>query len=558
MFVLAVHSERFKRKRKKDSPPKGFIGPMRKHRKDVSVMDMRQFTIALTLCLSCQAFLVRGVPQLIQIQVVTRHGARTVLTKQAATLAEGGSSLTSKGERQLNKIGEELRAEYMTQDSRLKNLKVYEANKVWLQSSNMDRTIASSMSLAEGIWPETADESMYPNNISKQIPVHSVGSGKNDVTIRSYANCPTFHTRLEKLYSSKSFVKKEQDNLDFLRVLKTKFPSLTGRGSSGSTLDYVQLRNVWNIFDAINVAKDLQPHSAMATKLTLDQFTKLKELTAWVEHNRFSADVAGILIGSNLWREMFNRMESLYLFNADSSKENTTFQDIFETNTLPAGALHPPHQFIHYSAHYPTILGLFSALNLFEKNSFLKYESNKDVSAIPNYGAALILEVWKATQTNLVSTKAIEDSIYLRLRYKDGDSVATNSSPYVEFGDECTAASEKLGFPIKSCPIAKFKELLNKQIFTNYGGWCYACENFESQVCLLENAKELRSKCNTSGTSLSGIGGLIIGAIMGIFFSFACVFTGLCDGIVKKCCRRHERYQLHETTTELPANHNSL
>ena len=92
MFVLAVHSERFKRKRKKDSPPKGFIGPMRKHRKDVSVMDMRQFTITLTLCLSCQAFLVRGVPQLIQIQVVTRHGARTVLTKQAATLAEGGSS----------------------------------------------------------------------------------------------------------------------------------------------------------------------------------------------------------------------------------------------------------------------------------------------------------------------------------------------------------------------------------------------------------------------------------------------------------------------------------
>ena len=184
---------------------------MRKCRKAIFVMHMRPFIIALTLSLICQAFLVRGVPQLIQIQVVTRHGARTVLTKDAATLVEGGSSLTSKGERQLNKVGEELRAEYMTQDSRLKNLKVYEANKVWLQSSNMDRTIASSMSLAEGIWPETADESIYPNNISKQIPVHSVGSGKNDVTIRSYANCPTFHTRLEKLYSSKSFVKKEKD-----------------------------------------------------------------------------------------------------------------------------------------------------------------------------------------------------------------------------------------------------------------------------------------------------------------------------------------------------------
>ena len=321
----------------------------------------------------------------------------------------------------------------------------------------------------------------------------------------------------------------------------------------------MQLRNVWNIFDAINVAKDLQRHSAMATTLTVDQFTKLKELTAWVEHNRFSADVAGILIGSNLWREMLNRMESLYLFHADSIKENTTFQDIFETKTLPAGALHPPHQFIHYSAHYPTILGLFSALNLFEKNSFLNYESKYEyVSAIPNYGAALVLEVWKATQTNLVPTKAVGDNIYLRLRYKDGDHVAMHSSPFVDFGEECNVASEKLGFPSKSCPISKFKELLSKQILMNYGGWCYACENFESQVCLLENAKDPSSKCNASGTSLSGIGGLIIGAIMGIFFSFACVFTGLCDGIVKKCCRRRESYQLHETATELPANHNSL
>ena len=36
--------------------------------------------------------------------------------------------------------------------------------------------------------------------------------------------------------------------MNFLRVLKTKFHSLTGGGSPGSQLDYVQLRNVWNIF----------------------------------------------------------------------------------------------------------------------------------------------------------------------------------------------------------------------------------------------------------------------------------------------------------------------
>ena len=505
--------------------------------------------------------IVNAAPQLIQLQVITRHGARTVLNKEAATLAEGGSSLTTKGEAQLTNIGGEIRMEYMTQNDRLKNLKIYEPNKVWIQSSNFDRTISSSMSLVEGIWPETNGNMIYPNNVSKQIPVHSAGCGPNDVTIRAYANCPAFHTRLDKLYSSDEFTKKENSYINFLKDLKTLFPTLV----EGKKDEPVSLKDLWNIFDIVNVAKDLEPNSIIATTLTTDQFNTLKELTAWVEHKRFSADVAGMLIGSNLWQEVFQRMESLYLFDISAMERNATFENIFAMNKLPEGALHPPHQFIHYSAHYPTILGLFSSLQLFEKNSFLNYGSNKDFSAIPNYGATLIIELWKK-DASIDTTKVVEEQMYIRARYKDGDSVTTNASPYIDLGTECEINSKNLEFPTKSCPLSTFKNMLTKQTFTSLYAWCNACDNYASQICLKEYVKQKTNACPSllSTTSLSGLGGLIVGGIMGIFFSFACVYTGFCNGVAKKCCkkRRGENYQRHRSTTELPStsttNQNSL
>ena len=46
--------------------------------------------------------------------------------------------------------------------------------------------------------------------------------------------------------------------------------------------------------------------------LTTDQFNTLKELTAWVEHKRFSADV-GMLIGSNLWQEVSTNGKFIFI-----------------------------------------------------------------------------------------------------------------------------------------------------------------------------------------------------------------------------------------------------
>ena len=66
--------------------------------------------------------------------------------------------------------------------------------------------------------------------------------------------------------------------------------------------------------------------------------------------------------GINEWK--------VYIYLIYAMERNATFENIFAMNKLPEGALYPPHQFIHYSAHYPTILGLFSHCNCLKKIAF--------------------------------------------------------------------------------------------------------------------------------------------------------------------------------------------
>mmetsp|Transcript_32114 Transcript_32114/g.80409 ORF Transcript_32114/g.80409 Transcript_32114/m.80409 type:complete len:175 (-) Transcript_32114:530-1054(-) len=94
-------------------------------------------------------------PTLLQVQVVTRHGAREELPKAAADLAEGGPPLTVAGELQLTDLGAQLRAAYLTTGAPLglPGLANYSAADAWLLSSAPDRAVTSAMSLADGLWP---------------------------------------------------------------------------------------------------------------------------------------------------------------------------------------------------------------------------------------------------------------------------------------------------------------------------------------------------------------------------------------------------------------------
>ena len=147
---------------------------------------------------------------LVQAQVITRHGARTPLTKTAATLFEGGAVLTPIGQLQQYNLGAWLRETYRE----ALHLETYDSKNIHLQSSDFDRTVVSASSLALGLFPSTSRVgqnninglSLLPVDVTPaNIPVHTT-ERMNDRDIRAYTLCPTLQDRRADLYKQEKFL----------------------------------------------------------------------------------------------------------------------------------------------------------------------------------------------------------------------------------------------------------------------------------------------------------------------------------------------------------------
>lgn len=87
------------------------------------------------------------------------------------------------------KLGQFLRRRY---DKLLGN--GYSANDVYVQSTDVDRTIMSAQANLAGMFPPTDDEIWNEQIRWNPIPVHTVSS-KND---NAYKNCPKYNVAFEK------------------------------------------------------------------------------------------------------------------------------------------------------------------------------------------------------------------------------------------------------------------------------------------------------------------------------------------------------------------------
>eukprot|EP00945_MAST-04E_sp_MAST-4E-sp1_P006925 g6925.t1 len=453
------------------------------------------------LCLSVSVWLrTASSDTLEQVQVIARHGARTILSKDAVTLAEGGASLTRDGQKQQVDLGREVRKAYMTGAGSFST--AYEADEAWLSSSDFDRTLSSAMGFSNGVWPQN-DSTAFPSNLTTFIPVHSVRR-ENDIDILAYRNCPEFVKRLHELYASSPFVAQEKDNRQFLKDIASLYPGLMSPEDVRE--GYLQLKNIWNVFDTINVRKDLSPDDSMSKKISDSQFAKLKNLTAWVEHRRYGNDVAANLLGSNLWQTILGRVKGIY--------EQATVAEQAKLKALPK------HKVIFYAAHYPTILGLFATFDLFETNkAFLSSTS------VPNYASALVIEVWKKS-----GGAASEQDLYIKLKFKDGDRVPLSNAPYLSLSTSCTATS---------CPVSAFKKAIEaKTLFKTE--WCTECGNTAAQDCSDAPKKLTRSGFLAMLDDLSGGAGIAIGICVGILIA-------VLSTCILKRLRDRKKYTLHSS-----------
>jgi len=447
---------------------------------------VRVVTIVLVLSMSATITPVAAIPVLKQVQVITRHGARTPLTKMASSLVEGGASLTPLGELQLYELGVWLRTRYSAL------LGDYASTEAVFESSSFDRTIVSASSLAQGLFPaaqrDPKGESLLPVGTWRtNIPVYTPAAQSNDVEIRAYDKCPAFTTKLTDLYQSSAWTTYEAGHFDLLARLANV--STFSRYAEINALGlFVPLKKVWNVYDAINVAKTecagtnsssgsclSLPDPSIRHALSDDDWAELQEIAHHAEHQKYGVGTAGTLLGGNLLLKIFERMGGDVMGGGAGDDRRAQASVLVK--------------FHLYSAHYPTILGVLAALG----------EPPLSNEVIPNYASALIFELYEDSVSSARS---------VRLLYKEG---LQNAAVSLQLDGACGGSAD--------CPMVQFTTMLFSMGYTTKRMWCHQCENTMADVCLAPGTSSTVVTCEEEDS-----GGTIAGAFFGGTF-FGMIFV---------------------------------
>jgi broad specificity phosphatase PhoE len=386
-----------------------------------------------------------AVPELSQVHVISRHGARTSLTKTGILREEGKSTLTPYGEKQMYDLGDWLRRRYTIQDF----LGDYNEDEVRFESSHVERTIASANALALGLFPPASrgQNALLPDNVYKSIPVYMTEQ-RNDMHIRAYGKCPVFHDRLVNLYKSSYWTSVENQYKNQLTELgkSESFQEYTnGQG-------YIPLSELWNVFDFVKVAQEECAISGIAESgcsvsemLTGEMdnanlpWSIVESLAHFAENGRYSNETAGDLLGGNLLFRIHERMGG-------------------DTSSFPTSSFNPEvadgGKFYHYSAHYPTMLSIFAAMGV-------PPPSNE---VIPDYATAIIFELYVDASTG-------EKTVYMLFK-----ETAMEEALSIKFGGVCEGATQ--------CSVDQLTMILSTFSYKSPDQWCLACGNEEADACL--------------------------------------------------------------------------
>ena len=459
-----------------------------------------------------------NIPILRQVHVITRHGARFPLTKHATTLQEGTpGTLTPRGEQQSYDLGVWLAKRYMTLHGGADFVPHYIPHKVYLSSSSYDRTITSANALALGLYAdrnnarddddddatdnaERQQQQNQHNSLPANIPVYSQ-QVSNDVTIRAYDKCPVFLTSLTSLYASQEWQQLEMSSRTLRTKLVERFPDYAAAAASSkgeSDVQMVPLEDIWNVFDAILVAKtecgddngDTNNNNNATTTtttttqtcqslkdptiqdfLSTDEWQDLQQLAHTAEFKKYYTNkMAALTIGTNLLQLILRRMQQSKGGGGGGGSSDDDDDDDDANSAIPPkdGSA----SFYLYSAHYPALLGLFASLG---QNPSLE-------EVIPSYASALVLELYQVGNSKMV-----------KLFYRTGQDLQEAKSNMVLGFDKICPLDEM-------CPLRYFQSKLP-------GGWseeewCGICGNRDADVCLAAIVKGIGSCSNSSGSNV--------------------------------------------------------
>lgn len=385
-----------------------------------------------------------------QAVVISRHGSRSLLTKDHSTFEEGSDSqLTIRGMNQMFQAGEFVREHYQKAGF-LSD--VYSPQDVYVRSSDYSRTLNSALSFLLGLYPPRnqslnvsyAGQVFYaPYNI-QQVPIHTVAA-ENDQVLRAWLACPELQKKLAEFYTSSEFKKKESESAE----LRKQLENILG-------VKKIDLKDFYNVYDFIHLHQ-LYNHTYL--NISAEQWNQVVYLADWVEYHKYSKEMIGDIGGGLLANEI---AESFSDFAAKKTKT----------------------KLLYYSAHYPTMFSLFSSLGL---NKAAKSALRK----IPYYASLILIELLHDTSTG---------KMIVQFSFKNG-----LKGPLVKYSiPECK----------DTCELDEFVKLVKSLQVRDVTSWCHACGNTQLSRCQVTQQQTVCPTLETKEPRLSGTGGFFLGSFV--------------------------------------------
>ncbi|XP_074051912.1 prostatic acid phosphatase [Macrotis lagotis] len=280
--------------------------------------------------------------------LVFRHGDRSPIETfpndpyQESAWPQGFGQLSQLGMKQHYELGKYLRKRYST----LLN-STYHRNEVYVQSTDIDRTLMSAMINLAALFPPEGSSLWNPQILWQPIPVHTVPISQEQLLYLPVTKCPRFEKLQEETLMSKEYQNLVSPYKDFIATL----PALSG-------LHIKDLSGIWNkIYDPLFCEKThnftLPPWATPDTIAKLKELSKISLMSTFAIYKRKEkARLQGGILVKNIIDHFKN------VANGSSKKK-----------------------LIIYSGHDTTIGGLQIALDVFN-------------GKLPPYAACHIMELY--------------------------------------------------------------------------------------------------------------------------------------------------------------------
>ncbi|XP_025738000.1 prostatic acid phosphatase isoform X2 [Callorhinus ursinus] len=308
---------------------------------------------ATNLCLSC-LLLLSGVgrgavaKELKLVTLVFRHGDRSPIETfpndpiKESSWPQGFGQLTQLGMEQHYELGQYIRKRYR----KFLN-ESYKHEQVYIQSTDVDRTLMSAMTNLAGLFPPEGISVWNPSLPWQPIPVHTLSLSEDRLLYLPFRDCPRFKELKEETLKSTEFQERLHPYKDFIETL----PTFTGYHTQ-------DLFGMWTkVYDPLfceSVHNFTLP--SWATEDTMTKLKELSELCILSIYGIHKQKEKSRLQGGILVSEILNHMKSA---------------------TQPSNH----RKLVMYSAHDTTVSGLQMALDVYN-------------GILPPYASCHIMELY--------------------------------------------------------------------------------------------------------------------------------------------------------------------